>query len=236
MGKKMNIRAIALLLTLVPTAASADIVTETFTGTVSGTDPSGLFGGGNLTGDSFTATFVFNTNLNGASNNVFPGLSDFPGIEYETHGGTVYSPSPLSPGVSASLLINGQTFSVPSDAISATYAVSTRSEPSFLAHIQVGGIVGSIFNIELFSRDPNAPLITSLTTPYSYTYVPVGDDTSVTGTFWMGGDFFNLTPQTVSLTDAVPEPSTWALMLIGFAGLGLMAYRPKRTGSALSAA
>jgi hypothetical protein len=26
---------------------------------------------------------------------------------------------------------------------------------------------------------------------------------------------------------AVPEPSTWAMMILGFAGLGFMAYRRK---------
>jgi hypothetical protein len=30
-----------------------------------------------------------------------------------------------------------------------------------------------------------------------------------------------------SLTAAVPEPSTWAMMLLGFAGVGFMAYRRK---------
>ena len=30
----------------------------------------------------------------------------------------------------------------------------------------------------------------------------------------------------------VPEPSTWALMIFGFCGLGFMAYRRKRSGSA----
>jgi hypothetical protein len=30
-----------------------------------------------------------------------------------------------------------------------------------------------------------------------------------------------------TLTAAVPEPSTWAMMLLGFAGLGVMAYRRK---------
>jgi hypothetical protein len=29
------------------------------------------------------------------------------------------------------------------------------------------------------------------------------------------------------LTSAIPEPSTWAMMLLGFAGLGFMAYRRK---------
>jgi PEP-CTERM motif len=32
---------------------------------------------------------------------------------------------------------------------------------------------------------------------------------------------------------ATPEPSTWAMMILGFCGLGFMAYRRKRSGSAL---
>jgi PEP-CTERM motif len=31
----------------------------------------------------------------------------------------------------------------------------------------------------------------------------------------------------VSVPGSVPEPSTWAMMLLGFAGLGFMAYRRK---------
>jgi hypothetical protein len=32
---------------------------------------------------------------------------------------------------------------------------------------------------------------------------------------------------------AVPEPSTWAMMILGFAGIGFMAYRRKQNGSTL---
>jgi len=32
---------------------------------------------------------------------------------------------------------------------------------------------------------------------------------------------------------AVPEPSTWAMMILGFAGVGFLAYRRKQNGSAL---
>jgi hypothetical protein len=37
---------------------------------------------------------------------------------------------------------------------------------------------------------------------------------------------------------AVPEPSTWAMMILGFAGVGFMAYRRSRKdqGLALAAA
>ena len=33
----------------------------------------------------------------------------------------------------------------------------------------------------------------------------------------------------------VPEPSTWAMIILGFAGVGFMAYRRKRNGNALTA-
>ena len=33
-------------------------------------------------------------------------------------------------------------------------------------------------------------------------------------------------------TSPVPEPSTWALMILGFAGVGFMAYRRKNQGLA----
>jgi hypothetical protein len=34
-----------------------------------------------------------------------------------------------------------------------------------------------------------------------------------------------------TVTAAVPEPSTWAMMILGFCGLGFMAYRRKQGGS-----
>jgi PEP-CTERM motif len=36
------------------------------------------------------------------------------------------------------------------------------------------------------------------------------------------------------LTTGVPEPSTWAMMLLGFAGLGLLGYRKTRSANALA--
>jgi len=42
--------------------------------------------------------------------------------------------------------------------------------------------------------------------------------------------------QILGVTAAVPEPSTWAMMILGFTGLGFMAYRRKQTGAAFTAA
>lgn len=38
---------------------------------------------------------------------------------------------------------------------------------------------------------------------------------------------------TGTITAAVPEPSTWAMMIFGFCGLGFMAYRRKQSGPSL---
>jgi len=45
-----------------------------------------------------------------------------------------------------------------------------------------------------------------------------------------------MAPTTVSAAiTAIPEPSTWAMLLIGFAGIGAMTYR-RRNSTALRAA
>jgi hypothetical protein len=43
---------------------------------------------------------------------------------------------------------------------------------------------------------------------------------------WSGG-FIDDVSLSTQVTGAVPEPSTWAMMILGFAGVGFMAYRRK---------
>jgi PEP-CTERM motif len=50
------------------------------------------------------------------------------------------------------------------------------------------------------------------------------------------GEAFLAAITTEGFTAAVPEPSTWAMMILGFCGLGFMAYRRKQNGTALSVA
>jgi hypothetical protein len=50
-------------------------------------------------------------------------------------------------------------------------------------------------------------------------------DTLLFGTVDDGAQTFNLVSENIS---PVPEPSTWAMLLIGFAGLGVLAHRHKR--------
>jgi hypothetical protein len=49
------------------------------------------------------------------------------------------------------------------------------------------------------------------------------------------GDEYFAVGGTVSATPTIPEPATWAMMLLGFAGLGFAGYRASRKGAALSA-
>jgi hypothetical protein len=52
------------------------------------------------------------------------------------------------------------------------------------------------------------------------------------GTYY--GIDYNGNPVTITFT-AVPEASTWAMMLLGFGGLGLAGYRASQKGSGLTA-
>jgi hypothetical protein len=44
-----------------------------------------------------------------------------------------------------------------------------------------------------------------------------------------GSYTFDIPKDTITLEIGVPEPATWAMMLLGFAGLGLAGYRRART-------
>ena len=50
-----------------------------------------------------------------------------------------------------------------------------------------------------------------------------------------GDSILRLTARDGSFTNAVPEPSTWAMMILGFAGVGVMAYRRKSKPAMMAA-
>jgi len=62
----------------------------------------------------------------------------------------------------------------------------------------------------------------------------VGDDGLSVGGCGGGGSFVWLQPSTPSA--AVPEPSTWAMMLAGFIGLGFAGYRRAKARAAVAPA
>jgi PEP-CTERM motif len=126
------------------------------------------------------------------------------------------------------------------------------------------GITGSINGFS-FSDSSFAPFSNSTLSNGEVGGITIGDGkiTNILSGFGGGGIFtsdpgFNLffvnsqfnppplvfefgsTTGTVTASDpitaAVPEPSTWAMMILGFCGIGFMAYRRKQNGSALSVA
>ncbi len=70
---------------------------------------------------------------------------------------------------------------------------------------------------------------------------PTGSGVQITGlidpmfsTSALGG-YFIFSPGVFDATASVPEPSTWAMMLLGFAGIGFMAYRRKAKPALMAA-
>jgi hypothetical protein len=82
-------------------------------------------------------------------------------------------------------------------------------------------ILGSCFNAGCTTSDPNLG---------NLVYANVFPDGTTT---WSNA--FGIYDATFSATvSAVPEPSTWAMMILGFFGVGLVAYRRRNGGAAVA--
>ena len=83
---------------------------------------------------------------------------------------------------------------------------------------------GTSFFASLSITAPNLGF-TQFSSPTLFTGSP-SDPTFLTGNFTLINPFFgNGTLNISPVVAAVPEPSTWAMMILGFCGLGFMAYR-----------
>jgi hypothetical protein len=66
------------------------------------------------------------------------------------------------------------------------------------------------------------------------TITGLGAFTTATFTSTANAFEFSLVTPTINQTGGTPEPSTWAMMIIGFAGLGYAAFRRNTKGRALA--
>ncbi len=223
--------------------ASATIVDVVYKGIVtSDYDQTGIFGtvGGSndLVGDSYTAKFVFDTTKGYAY--------DYPGYYQYAYGGSAYGNA--SPVISATVTIGSKTVAVPSSYFSEVYS----QNPGYYGS-------GEQYHLaESYSYDGN-----NYQYGYSQSYVYGNSGTipySLTGPFkytLAGGDYgyqnyenyaYNYTSgqqiytyvnadvSSLTVTSGVPELSTWAMLMLGFAGLGFAGYRRgKSEGAALAA-
>ena len=111
-----------------------------------------------------------------------------------------------------------------------TSGASTELSTSLVMFYQEDDKSGGLF---LFVGGPGTT--DAFNSPLPTTYDPwATGDFSTTGAFsFLDGNGyavanFPLNVYGINLASAVPEPSTWAMMLIGFAGLGFAAYRRSR--------
>jgi hypothetical protein len=102
------------------------------------------------------------------------------------------------------------------------YTVGPADLTSASATVIGGTLTQFSFTTDSFVLDAN-PDTAQITATLSPSDVGITNDLSGTPGFYNG---------TLTIASAVPEPSTWALMILGFFGVGFMAYRRKQNGSA----
>ncbi len=194
--------------------ASAAIMDVTYTGTVSlGTDILGVFGTAwtSLVGSSWVATYTFDTSL---------GVSDFNGVK----GGSKYGNT--SPVLSSTITINGVGKAVDGSYDGVDYA-HNNGTTSDQRHLAENSSSVQTEYLENFIQSGSLPA--SITTPFTYT---VDANATAYGSYRLNGGSEWISAKLATLTvsehvAAVPEPSTWAMLLLGFGGIGFMAYRRK---------
>jgi PEP-CTERM motif len=205
--------------------ASATIVNAEFTGFVaSGIDGLALFGpaGANLTDLPFTVDFLYSTDL---------------GIFFQTltqndlEGGPSINGA-VSPVLKTSLTINAHTFTdIPlnSQVIAANGDPSLGNQDSYLTQ----DASGNEFTFDFISPTTHGDIPLTIDTPFTFTNVVDTAFGSVALGSQLPSDMLTLTPVTLTLTlPTVPEPSTWAMMLLGVAGLNLLGRRVRHWSAA----
>jgi hypothetical protein len=238
---KMRLLGAAALAAAIGTCApaSATLIDAIWTGTVGpagGTiDGAGLFGptGANLSGDSFTATFELDTSKG------TPWFA-IPAGENYLIGGSLYGQD--SPVIDAKLTINGKTATV-----SGAYNGSVQAFDGYpsVGNQQWNGVYYGKNSLWLYVADaflsPSGNIPITFDVPFSLTFGSADAGSGFLGYQTAGLDTsLNLSPTSLTYeypTSAAPaagapEPSTWAMMLLGFAGLGYAGYRGRRSAVA----
>ncbi|MDN3275921.1 PEP-CTERM sorting domain-containing protein [Frankia sp. RB7] len=124
------------------------------------------------------------------------------------------TPSSVSPGSPVTFSVDFGTLAF----LSGSYLITDTAGDSYN-----GTFTGSV----------GSP-VSSLTVPVTFSYTPG----TYTVTFFYGGSIAGSPVPTYAsgsastVVTAVPEPATWAMMMLGFLGVGLVSYR-RRAGSSL---
>jgi hypothetical protein len=202
--------------------ADAQVVNITYTGTVaSGYDGAGLFSGAwtDLSGYSFKATYKFDTSVGMTA----PGFA---------LGGTAVGAA--TPSLGASITINGSTVLIAGSIIGYFNSFNTPSSSQQYTQAQDSGV----YLINKISYGGSAAF--GLAPPSSF-----DDDVSEftdASSFGDGATYLNLLNNhlTVSYaaegeTHGVPEPASWAMMVLGFGAMGTAMRRRSKAAELASA-
>jgi hypothetical protein len=193
--------------------AQAAIIDVTYTGTIYNsfsTDGAGMFGtaGASLAGQAISVTYTYDTSLAPIQHNPNP-------VSNQTLSGAT---------TAIDITINGitQTFTSFFSSLALNYNSGVgQSRVQHEAFFDNSGV--NYISMQLVDN-VNGALPIDLTAPYDVTSLTTG-----TGFFRLGNGtqaLFQPTHVTaVEIAAAVPEPSTWAMMILGFAGVGFIAYR-----------
>jgi len=190
--------AAASLIALAATPASAETVTEVFTGTVtSGFDFDHLFGGGNLKGDAYREVFTIDTSTG-----------------FDVLGALVNA------DITSSITIDGKTFSGGEDFTS--IAINDGTDGGFgQMSVATTGLKNGhayLFNADLTTLTEGSEFPSALGDHYDP--IQVGGGVYAPKAFnnvTIAGEYIGLQP-----CSAAPEPTTWALMFGGLAMIGGM--------------
>lgn len=232
--RAFSLAALAVTASLAGAApASAALVVATYTGTATGADDLGVFGGGMFTDAAFTAVIQYDTTQGTRTTTAFgdslaaSGTNPF--IEASlTIGGTTYTWAPVTSGSASVSFGSGQHQIIVDNVDVQPFGdlYTTFSRHLELVTFPVPGLSSIDSYANYSDADPglwsNARFAaTTITNPQTQEYTQTVSQ-------------FSLTASNVSVevNGAIPEPSTWALMIVGFGSAGAMLRRRQLATSA----
>jgi hypothetical protein len=207
-------------------AVHGSTVTFNFTGVVNSVDAplSSAF----TVGDSITGSYTFDT----TAANTDPGGDPNVGIYNSSLAFTVSAGRFTSSGT-------GFQFNVFNDLVLAPGILRDQYRVAFPGTgPSINGLAYNAFSLDLLTTSANPTSLTSDALPST---PPIISDFAINNDFPISNQlrFYFIDPNNSitgvdyvigsldTLTEAVPEISTWAMMILGFMGIGLMAYRRK---------
>jgi len=199
-----------------PAQADTTII-NTFTGTVTGIDAWSYFGGGDLTGMPFNLTFSLIPTTN----------SSFESGDYWLRQWFSIIPNMMT----STLTINGHTviWELNDTLPIYSYGSTNPSYPDFRLGTQYfpkwapTDVYGVFVDLNLGDATP-ADFSDPLPSLFGSQIISQRSAFQA-GSYSSYSSEIQLNIDGINVASAVPEPSTWALMLIGFAGLGFLAHR-----------